>query len=68
MVKYIIPLVDLKQNLGEEGGGHWPRKGVWGICSNEDPLFMAIPYSSQGFHFKQNSLFTSQPFKKKIKY
>ena len=37
------------------GGGHWPRKGVWGCAVLKTP-FSRLSRSSQGSHYKQKSL------------
>ena len=37
------------------GGGHWPRKGVWGCAALKTP-FSRLSCSSQGSHFKQESV------------
>ena len=34
------------------GGGHWPRKGVWGCAALKTP-FSRLSCRSQGSHFKQ---------------
>ena len=39
------------------GGGHWPRKGVWGCATLKTP-FSRLSCSSQGSHFKRKSQFT----------
>ena len=36
------------------GGGHWPRKGVWGCAALKTP-FLCLSCRSQGSHFKQKS-------------
>ena len=45
------------------GGGHWPRKGVWGCAALKTP-FSHLSCHSQGSHFKQKSQFTRPPFEK----
>ena len=39
------------------GGGHWPRKGVWGCAALKTP-FSRLSCRLQGSHFKQKSQFT----------
>ena len=39
------------------GGGHWPRKRVWGCAAPKTP-FASLSCSSQGSHYKQKSQFT----------
>ena len=43
------------------GGGHWPRKGVWGCAALKTP-FSRLSCSSQGSHFKQKSQFLLRKF------
>ena len=45
------------------GGGHWPRKGVWGCVALKTP-FSCLSCSSQGSHFRQKSLFARPPLRK----
>ena len=45
-------LGDLSGILRVGGGGHWPRKGVWGCAVLKTP-FSRLSCSSQGSHFKQ---------------
>ena len=49
------------------GGGHWPRKGVWGCAALKTP-FSRLSCRSQGSHFKQKSQFTRPPFEKIWKF
>ena len=49
------------------GGGHWPRKGVWGCAALKTP-FSHLSCRSQGSHFKQKSQFTRPPFEKIWKF
>ena len=49
------------------GGGHWPRKGVWGCAALKTPI-SRLSCRSQGSHFKQNNQFTSPPFEKILKF
>ena len=44
---------------GARGGGHWPRKGVWGCAALKTP-FSRLSCRSQGSHFKQKSQFTTR--------
>ena len=39
------------------GGGHWPRKGIWGCAALKTP-FSRLSCHSQGSHLKQKSQFT----------
>ena len=45
------------------GGGHWPRKGVWGCVAQKTP-FSRLSCSLQGSYFKQKSQFTRPPLEK----
>ena len=47
------------------GGGHWPRKGVWGCAALKTP-FSRLSCRSQGSHFKQKSQFTRCPLLRKF--
>ena len=49
------------------GGGHWPRKGVWGCAALKTP-FSLLSCHSQGSHFKQKSQFTRPAFEKIWKF
>ena len=49
------------------GGGHWPRKGVWGCAALKTP-FSSLSCRSQGSYFKQKSLFTRPHFEKSWKF
>ena len=55
-----------KSSVGP-GGGHWPRKGVWGCAALKTP-FSRLSCRSQGSHFKQKSQFTRPPFEKIWKF
>ena len=48
------------------GGGHWPRKGVWGCAALKTPFSRRVSCRSQGSHFKQKSQFTRPPFWKNL--
>ena len=49
------------------GGGHWPRKGVWGYAALKTP-FLRLSCPSQGSHFKQKSQVSRPPFEKILKF
>ena len=49
------------------GGGHWPRKRVWGCAALKNP-FLRLSCCSQGSHFKQKSQLTRPPFEKIWKF
>ena len=51
----------------DPGGGHWPRKGVWGCAALKTP-FSRLSCRSQGSHFKQKSQFARPPFEKIWKF
>ena len=44
------------------GGGHWPRKGVWGCAALKTPFSPLSCSSSQGSHFKQIESVHKTPF------
>ena len=47
------------------GGGHWPRKGVWGCAALKTP-FSRLSCSLQGSKFKQKCQFTRPPLLRKF--
>ena len=56
-----------QKGIASGGGGHWPRKGVWGCAALKTP-FSHLSCRSQGSYFKQKSQFTRPPFEKIWKF